>query len=148
MSMHTESAEAQILRLANFIMDEVPGEPSRSEGAIDTAIRLIRDRVPSRYSPGQMQAIIDEQAAELENLRDALAAGDGAVAQLTTFEDTNSFSARMHDVVHDLPPGTYGLEKRLAEAEEMLAWFANNPYAYRIMADKCSEAAAFLAARG
>lgn len=41
-----------------------------------------------------------------------------------------------------------GLETRLAEAEEMLGWFANNPYAYRIMADKCSEAAAFLAERG
>jgi len=29
-------------RLARFILDEVPGEPSQSEGAVDTAIRLIR----------------------------------------------------------------------------------------------------------
>lgn len=39
----TESAESQIGRLATFIMEEVPGEPSRSEGAVDTAIRVIRE---------------------------------------------------------------------------------------------------------
>jgi hypothetical protein len=37
-----ESAEQQIERLAKFIMAEVPGEPSQSEGAVDCAIRLIR----------------------------------------------------------------------------------------------------------
>ncbi len=31
-----------INRLANFIMAELPGEPSESEGAIDTAIRWMR----------------------------------------------------------------------------------------------------------
>lgn len=52
------------------------------------------------------QDALRQCAADLE----AALAGDGeAVAQLTTFEDTNSFSARMHDVVHDLPPGTYNL---------------------------------------
>lgn len=34
----------QIDRLAKFIMDEIPGEPSQSEGAVDTAIRLLRER--------------------------------------------------------------------------------------------------------
>ena len=38
----SETAQQQIDRLARFIMEEVPGEPSQSEGAIDTAIRLIR----------------------------------------------------------------------------------------------------------
>lgn len=38
----SETAEQQIDRLATFIMDEVPGEPSQSQGAVDTAIRLIR----------------------------------------------------------------------------------------------------------
>lgn len=33
--------EEQIERLARFIMDEVPGEPSQSQGAVDTAIRII-----------------------------------------------------------------------------------------------------------
>lgn len=41
----TESSEAQIDRLAAFIMNEVPGEPSQSEGAVDTAIRWMRERL-------------------------------------------------------------------------------------------------------
>jgi hypothetical protein len=36
-----ESAEDQIKRLADFIADNVPGEPSQSQGAVDTAIRLL-----------------------------------------------------------------------------------------------------------
>lgn len=36
-----ETPEQQIHRLAQFIMDNIPGEPSRSEGAVDTAIRLL-----------------------------------------------------------------------------------------------------------
>ena len=35
--------EKQIDKLAKFIMGNVPGEPSRSEGAIDCAIRIIRE---------------------------------------------------------------------------------------------------------
>lgn len=38
-----ELVREQIDRLVRFIMDEVPGEPSRSEGAVDTAIRAMRD---------------------------------------------------------------------------------------------------------
>lgn len=34
----------QIDRLAEFIMKEVDGEPSKNEGAVDTAIRLLRVR--------------------------------------------------------------------------------------------------------
>jgi hypothetical protein len=33
----------QIDKLANFIMNEVPGEPRESEGAVDCAIRIIRE---------------------------------------------------------------------------------------------------------
>jgi hypothetical protein len=36
------TAEEQIEQLARFIMAEVPGEPSQSEGAVDTAIRIMR----------------------------------------------------------------------------------------------------------
>jgi len=35
------SNKTQIDLLANYIMAEIPGEPSRSEGAGDTAIRLL-----------------------------------------------------------------------------------------------------------
>jgi len=38
-----ESLKSQIDRLAAFIMEEVPGEPSQNEGAVDTAIRVIRE---------------------------------------------------------------------------------------------------------
>lgn len=35
------TAEEQINKLAAFIMSEIDGEPSRNEGAVDTAIRLL-----------------------------------------------------------------------------------------------------------
>ena len=35
-------AYSQIEKLANFIMSEVEGEPSQSQGAVDTAIRIIK----------------------------------------------------------------------------------------------------------
>ncbi|KPK19754.1 MAG: hypothetical protein AMJ70_08510, partial [Dehalococcoidia bacterium SG8_51_3] len=37
-----DEAREQIDKLANFIIDEVDGEPSQSEGAIDCAIRIIK----------------------------------------------------------------------------------------------------------
>jgi len=37
--------DEQITQLANFIIDEVPGEPSRDEGAVDCAIRWMRSRL-------------------------------------------------------------------------------------------------------
>ena len=36
------SAKQQIKILADYIMAEIPGEPSRSEGAGDTAVRLLK----------------------------------------------------------------------------------------------------------
>lgn len=36
------SGEAQLDKLATYIMDEMPGEPSQSQGAGDTAIRLLQ----------------------------------------------------------------------------------------------------------
>lgn len=41
--MNGESLNSQVDRLAKFIMAEVPGEPSESQGAVDTAIRIIRE---------------------------------------------------------------------------------------------------------
>ena len=43
---HVPSASKQIESLGNFIMNEVPGEPSQSQGAVETAIRLLRAYVP------------------------------------------------------------------------------------------------------
>ncbi|MBA7633886.1 hypothetical protein ES703_41457 [subsurface metagenome] len=44
----SESAEEQIQRLATFIMLEVDGEPSQSEGAVDCAIRVIKQLIHAR----------------------------------------------------------------------------------------------------
>jgi hypothetical protein len=38
---NTESLESQVDRLARYIVENVPGEPSESEGAIDCVIRII-----------------------------------------------------------------------------------------------------------
>lgn len=38
----SESADEQIDRLATFIIEQIPGEPSVSESAVDVAIRLLR----------------------------------------------------------------------------------------------------------
>lgn len=40
-----ESLDSQIQRLGDFILAEIPGEPGESEGAVDTAIRLLRNIV-------------------------------------------------------------------------------------------------------
>jgi len=47
-----EPAALQIDRLAKFIIDKVPGEPSESEGAVDCAIRLLQQMVDERRSRG------------------------------------------------------------------------------------------------
>lgn len=44
----SESLEDQVQRLADFIAEYVPGEPSASEGAVDTAIRILA----KHYGPG------------------------------------------------------------------------------------------------
>ena len=49
-----ESLKNQIGRLATFIIGCVPGEPSRSESAVDTAIRLIRAGLAPELKPGDV----------------------------------------------------------------------------------------------
>lgn len=39
-----QSKAGQIDKLSEFILTNIPGEPSRNEGAIDTAIRLLKER--------------------------------------------------------------------------------------------------------
>ena len=45
----SETAQEQIDRLARFIMEKVHGEPSQSQGAVDTAIRLLREHIAHPY---------------------------------------------------------------------------------------------------
>lgn len=45
-----ENLEAQVDRLAKFIMFNIPGEPSQSESACDTAIRLLAHYIKLRQN--------------------------------------------------------------------------------------------------
>lgn len=77
--MEPDPREVQIERLAQFIMAEIPGEPSISEGAVDCAIRLLGDGVRfrsalqkiagadlKRCGAGWLQAIAKETLGNLE----------------------------------------------------------------------------------
>jgi len=57
-----ESLESQVDRLAKFILKSVPGEPSRSEGAIDTAIRLLAEHYPGGASGAIAEAVAEATA--------------------------------------------------------------------------------------
>lgn len=53
----SESLDEQIERLAVFIMEHMKGEPSESGGAVDCAIRLLRER--SSWVPSERVETID-----------------------------------------------------------------------------------------
>lgn len=52
----------QIKRLAHFIIQNFPGEPSQNEGAVDTAIRLMT----------KQQKTIDDLSFGIRNVADRL----------------------------------------------------------------------------
>lgn len=54
--------ESQINELASFIIREVPGEPSENQGAVDTAVRIIRKH-QARIS--ELEVAHGDQAEEL-----------------------------------------------------------------------------------
>lgn len=66
----SKQLDEQINQLADYIMQNVPGEPSASEGAVDTAIRLLRTWAPMvadgpapvRVTPEVAQVIEDSLA--------------------------------------------------------------------------------------
>ena len=53
-----ESLKSQVSRLARFIMEEIPGEPSRSEGAVDTAIRIMQGLRPAAGSRERIAGLL------------------------------------------------------------------------------------------
>lgn len=50
-----EPLESQVNRLAEFIMHNIPGEPSQSQGAVDTAIRLLASL--TRPAPAEVERV-------------------------------------------------------------------------------------------
>ena len=62
-----ESKELKdIGRLANFIMVNIEGEPSKSEGAIDCAIRLLGKNAPE----DEIKTVLDETTKAFDRLAD------------------------------------------------------------------------------
>lgn len=60
-----EKLRTQIERLASFIMAEVPGEPSESEDACDTAIRIMRTALRAAPASPDDERAIDEAAEQV-----------------------------------------------------------------------------------
>lgn len=90
-----------------------------------------------------------ERDAEVERLREYVREADRRVGeQFMAAQRAEAEALRLLNRCGEAFDRTRAAERAREEACEMLAWFANNPYAYRIMADKCSECAAFLAASG
>lgn len=50
----SESLESQVARLADFIAAHVPGEPSQSEGAVDTALRILAKHYGPNAGPNAL----------------------------------------------------------------------------------------------
>jgi hypothetical protein len=72
--------DGEIKRLADFIMAEVPGEPSQSQGAVDTAIRLIRTLAEQSAAANPYWRIrSDRHEAERDTLAAQLARAETVV---------------------------------------------------------------------
>lgn len=82
-----ESLESQVERLANFIMQNIPGEPSQSQGAVDTAIRLLT----------ALQSEKEAAERERDELRAALVLAvktiESMVAAMETVEGPSGWAA-------------------------------------------------------
>lgn len=106
-----DPAEDQIDRLARFIMQNIPGEPSRSESAVDTAIRLL-DRL----------AHIQEEFEALHSYLDALAAAQPDEWKRHMLQATSTIVRMWHlEAVPEWKQRARCAESRVAELESALA---------------------------
>ena len=81
----SETLESQVDRLAKFILAEIDGEPSQSEGAVDTAIRLLRERkhiIPGADAVVTKESLLAAAHAYEEAHRDAVDTDDYEVGLL------------------------------------------------------------------
>lgn len=78
-------AQLQIDQLAAFILKEVPGEPSRSEGAVDTIIRWVKNTLQ-----GEMDTLFEFGTAE--EIRKAFAAAKETAGAFESFLNNNNLT--------------------------------------------------------
>jgi hypothetical protein len=64
-----DPCEDQITRLAAFIMAHVPGEPSRSEGAVDCAIRIMSAHSAKPVDDGLVERLREKARSSADILR-------------------------------------------------------------------------------
>ena len=89
MGTDQERVADQVERLAKFILDRIPGEPSRSEGAIDCAIRIM----------GEQQNVIIDHAIKLQGVAFIAAAMERLIAQGHAGELIKNMYARLSNVI-------------------------------------------------
>ncbi len=156
----TETLESQIKRLADFIMHNVPGEPSRSEGAVDTAIRLLGDTTALRgqvedahhegFGAGVEWADRTTSEAELTALREERDEALAKVERLNTWEARDIAVAHLRAVASDLRARLADVEAERDKLEAQLLRARHNARTWKEQADLLVTAAraALLALEG
>jgi hypothetical protein len=102
----TEQVDAQIKALADWIMSNVPGEPSQSEGAVDTAIRVM-----AKVTELKTELLETHADLEASRAREQIAQGqrDAVLAYITDLK------RHMADQGRDIPQGFDAIRAIYAE---------------------------------
>lgn len=109
-----QALTTQIERLAEVIMNEVPGEPSQGQGAIDCAIRLIRCAytTPETFDPGEPMETVtltyDAEKAQAEAKAIEMEKAAHRTIQALV-EENRKLRALLHSVIVLAKDGQEGL---------------------------------------
>lgn len=98
------SSAREIDRLADFIMREIPGEPSRSESAVDVAIRLLSKSDLSRVTVCDLRT---------ESLKQSLKDGDRAA------QDALALIEEQEKMIAELERGHFSNASTAVLADEL-----------------------------
>lgn len=99
----SEPLDAQVARLAGFIVEAIPGEPSRSEGAIDTALRLLRRAYAQHPTLAELGDSLVTVGHELTGMRQHAADLDAARTEAQRRADElHARAVTAEDEVRDL----------------------------------------------
>ena len=90
----------EIAKLGNFIIQEIDGEPSRDEGACDTAIRLLRERKKTDLSASKTFLLEEVEAIEKKAIN----------------EEKFTLNEGWRATLRNLAEAAYGLKVRIERA--------------------------------